>query len=580
MRPVHGIDLILTITGGLAAALVLGYITHRLRLSPIVGYLLAGIAVGPHTPGFVANRVMAQQLAEIGVILLMFGVGLHFQLKELMAVRRVAIPGAIFQSLVATLLAAGVTRLFGWSWSSGIVFGLALAVASTVVLVRVLTDRRDLHTTTGHLAVGWLVVEDLFTVLVLVLLPAVFGDESIGPLGVGLSVGEALLKIGALVAFTLLAGARLVPWLLERVSATRSRELFTLTVLVLALGIAVGSAVLFGVSMALGAFLAGMVVGRSEFSLRAASEALPMRDAFAVLFFVSVGMLFDPRQLWESPGLVLATLGIVVVGKPLAALGLVLLMKYPLRVALLVAVALAQIGEFSFILAAFGQELGVLSAEATNVIVAAALVSITLNPLLYRAAGSLADRAARRRPAAEPGGPATGPSETPAHRAVIVGYGPVGRTVTRLLTENGVSPTVIELNLETVRRLRAEGVPAIYGDARHRETLESAGVGDAASLVLSSAGMAGSEEVARLARELNPALRILARSAYVHELSTLRRAGADAVFSGEGEIALALTEAILRDLGATPEQIDRERERVHADLLGDARPLAERRLGA
>jgi CPA2 family monovalent cation:H+ antiporter-2 len=372
------------------------------------------------------------------------------------------------------------------------------------------------------------------------------------------------------VAFTLLAGARLVPWLLERVAATRSRELFTLTVLVLALGIAVGSAVLFGVSMALGAFLAGMVVGRSEFSLRAASEALPMRDAFAVLFFVSVGMLFDPRQLWESPGLVLATLAIVVVGKPLAALGLVLLMKYPLKVALLVSVALAQIGEFSFILAAFGKDLGVLTGEATNVIVAVALVSITVNPILYRLAGSLGVRLARRRrrATATREGAAGAPAEGPAHRAVIVGYGPVGRTVTRLLSENGVSPTVIELNLDTVRRLRAEGVAAVYGDARLRETLESAGVGEAASLVLSGSGLAGSEEVARLARELNPGLRILARSAYVHELSMLRRAGADAVFSGEGEIALALTEAILRDLGATPEQIDRERERVHADLLG------------
>src|SRR3954447_16794190 len=332
----HDVDLILTLTGSLAAALALGYLTFRIGLSPIVGYLLAGFVVGPYTPGFIANKGLADQLAEIGVILLMFGVGLQFHVEELLAVRRVAVPGALGRSLVATGLGALVGVAHGWGWSAGIVFGLALSVASTVVLMRVLAESGDLQTPAGHTAVGWLVVEDLFTVLVLVLLPAVFAPGA-GAGGVAVATGLAVLKLVAMVALTLVVGERLIPWLLDRVAATRSRELFTLTVLVLALGIAVGSTRLFGVSMALGAFLAGMVVGRSEFSLRAATEALPMRDAFAVLFFVSVGILFRPRHLLESPGLVAATLAVILLGKPLTALIIVLLLKYPLRVAVSVA---------------------------------------------------------------------------------------------------------------------------------------------------------------------------------------------------------------------------------------------------
>ena len=576
------LDLILTLTGGLAAALVFGYLTHRLGLSPIVGYLLAGIAVGPYTPGFVADQALAEQLAEIGVILLMFGVGLQFHLKELLAVRHVALPGAVTQSFVATVLGAVVARAFGWDWTAGIVMGLALSVASTVVLMRVLTDNRDLHTPTGHIAVGWLVVEDLFTVLVLVLLPELVGSQQAGPGNVPLALGLAALKIAVLVAFTFLVGGRLIPWLLERVATTHSRELFTLTILVLALGIAVGSAKLFGVSMALGSFLAGMVVGRSDFSLRAASEALPMRDAFAVLFFVSVGMLLNPRYLLEAPGLIAAMLGVIMLGKPLAALGIVLLLRYPLKVALAVAVALAQVGEFSFILATLGKALGILPDTAINTLVAAAIISITLNPLLYRLVdpaeawitrwprlwGWLNARAQKLFPPEATPTPDRASSHSPRHRAVVVGYGPVGQTVTRLLRENDIEPTVIELNRDTVRRLRDAGVSAVYGDASHRETLLGAGVDNAGSLILSAAGMHASTEIIRLARELNPAIRILARTAYVRELPALQQAGAERVFSGEGEVALAVTEAILRALGATPEQIDQERERVHADLFG------------
>jgi CPA2 family monovalent cation:H+ antiporter-2 len=573
----HSLDLILTLTGCLAAALAFGYVTQRLGLSPIVGYLLAGVAVGPHTPGFVANQALAEQFAEIGVILLMFGVGLHFHLHDLLAVRRIALPGAVGQSLVATVLGTALALAFGWGWGAGIIYGLAISVASTVVLTRVLADNNELHTPVGHIAVGWLVVEDIFTVLVLVLLPALFEkqQEGIGYLPVAL--GLASLKIGILIAFTFVVGKRLIPWLLSRVVATRSRELFTLAVLVMALGIAFGSARLFGVSMALGAFLAGMVVGRSEFSLRAATEALPMRDAFAVLFFVSVGMLFDPRYLVTSPGIVAVTLAIIIVGKPLTALVIVLLMRYPVRVAFAVAVALAQIGEFSFILATLGRKLGILTEDATYALIAAAMISISLNPLFFRLVGPFETWASRRprlwrllsrrvrRPVKPPLADAS-PREA-RHRAVIVGYGPVGRTLARLLRKNGIGPTIIELNLETVKQLHAQEVPAVYGDVSQYETLKSAGVDRAASLILSASGIRNSEEIIRMARELNPKIRILARSAFIQEKNSLRRNGADQVFSGEEEVAIAMTESILRELGATPEQIDREREKVRNKLF-------------
>jgi len=596
----HDLDLILTLTGGLAAALVLGYATHRIGLSPIVGYLLAGIAIGPHTPGFVANRGFAEQFAEIGVVLLMFGVGLHFDLRDLLAVKRVAVPGAVGQSLFATLLAAVAAHACGLSWTAGIVFGLAVSVASTVVLVRVLADQRQLHTPTGHIAVGWLVVEDLFTVVVLVLLPALLdGGETAGDAagavsgGLGAIVtalGVATLKIGALVAFAFLVGGRAIPWLLERIAATHSRELFTLTVLVVALGIAVGSTLFFGVSMALGAFLAGMVVGRSDFSLRAAAEALPMRDAFAVLFFVSVGMLFDPRSLLESSGFVAATLLIILVGKPLAAFAIVRLLRYPLRTALAVAAALAQIGEFSFVLARLGHQLGVLPAVATDTLIAGAILSITVNPLLFRGVGRFHGWLARRSGRTAAAARATRPPSavdaeanvstdaplpeavdavTEAQRAVVVGYGPVGRTVVRLLADNHLEPTIVEMNLETVRRLRRDGMRAIYGDATQREVLEEAGIAGAATLVVTVSELEGTADLIRTARELNPDLRVLARSNYVRERDAMRAAGATTIVSGEAEVALALAESVLRGLGATVEQIDRERSRVREELLGD-----------
>ncbi len=564
----HNLDLILTLTGGLMAALVFGFITQRLRLSPIVGYLLAGIAVGPFTPGFVAHGGLAEQFAELGVILLMFGVGLHFDLKDLLAVRRVALPGALAQITIATGLGVLVTRLLGWNIGSGIVFGLAIAVASTVVLIRVLADHDALHTQAGHVAVGWLLIEDIFTVLVLVMLPAVVSGQGSEDNGIFRAFGVASLKIGALIAFTLVVGKRVLPRLLAYVAKTRSRELFTLTVLVLALGIAVGSAKLFGASMALGAFLAGMVVGQSDFSSRAASEALPMRDAFAVLFFVAMGMLFDPLTIVNHLDLTLATLAIVLLGKPLAAVLVVLALRYPPRTAVSVAFALAQIGEFSFILAKLARDLDVFPEEATQVMVAAGIVSITLNPLLFKLVNPVTTFLSRwleRKPEPLDEIPSTA---DPEHRAVVIGYGPVGKMVVTLLRENGLEPTVIELNYETAHQLRAEGVRAIHGDASQAEILIRAGIHQSGSLMFTAPG--SPDAVIRMAKELNPNLRILARSMYLTDASALRNAGADEVVSAEAEVALGMAERVLQELGAAGDQLDRARDRVRTGLAQGA----------
>ena len=571
-------NLILTLAGGLSAALLCGYLTHRIGLSPIVGYLLAGLAVGPHTPGFFADEKIAAELAEVGVILLMFGVGLHFDVKDLLAVRQVAVPGAVVDSVLVTLLGFGVATAFGWTAGAAAVFGLTMSVASTVVLVRVLADRRELHTLPGHIAVGWLVVEDVYAVLVLVLLPVVFGGEALGAGGLAVAVGWSAAKIVLLIAFVIVVGGKVVPWLLGRVAATNSRELFTLTVLVLALGIAVGSAALFGASMALGAFLAGTVVGRSDFSSRAAAEALPMRDAFAVLFFVSVGMLFNPAALIHNPGLVIVATAVVLLGKPLVAFSMMIFLRQPPRVALTVALALAQIGEFSFILATAGLKLEIIPASAVDAVVAAAIVSISLNPLICRLAGPIEafgrrypklwgriDRSRRNIAGLDAAPVMDGDSPT---RAVVVGYGPVGRTLVRLLRENNIEPTVVEMNLVTVQKLRAEGVRAVYGDASHQETVKEAGTENATAFILSTSDMPRAGEAIRAAKAANPDIRVMARVGYLRDRAALEAAGADVVFSGEGEVAMTMTEFLLRRLGATPDQIDRERDRIRTDLFG------------
>ncbi len=572
----QNLDLIITLTGGLAAALALGYFTHRLGLSPIVGYLCAGIVVGPASPGFVADNQLAGQMAEVGVILLMFGVGLHFRVEDLLAVRKVALPGAVAQIAAAAAVGAGVTRLAGWGWPAAIVFGLSMSVASTVVLTRVLGERNALHTPLGHLAIGWLVVQDLFAVFALILLPPLSEGGTADVAHLAVLAGEAALKIAALAVIVLVVGGRVIPWVLRRVAEQHSRELFTLTVLVVALGNAVGSAKLFGVSMALGAFLAGMVVGRSDFSLRAATDALPMRDAFAVLFFVSIGMLFDPAFMLESPGLVAATLAAVMIGTPLITFGIVSALGLSPRPALRMGLALGQIGEFSFILARLGTAFGILPDDALHTIVAVAILSISLNPLVFRLADSIGSWLSRgRRAAAQIANAIEYDSDRAddddgRHRAVVVGYGPVGRTLVRLLRENGIVPTIIEMNLETVGRLKAEGAAVVYGDANHPETLREAGVAQARALLLSASGLTEAKEIVRMARSLNPEIRILARSAYLRERAELRQVGANEVYAEEGEVALAMTESVLRKLGATPDQIDRERDRVRADLFGEA----------
>jgi CPA2 family monovalent cation:H+ antiporter-2 len=407
----HETALITTVAAGFGMALLFGLAAARLRLPALVGYLLAGVALGPFTPGFVADAELAPQLAEIGVILLMFGVGIHFSVRDLLAVRRIAVPGAVAQIAAATLLGAGVGRIWGWSWSAGLVFGLSLSVASTVVLLRALEERHASGSPEGRIAIGWLIVEDLAMVLALVLLPVVAPSahgSSATPVGIASLLALTLAKVGAFVALMAFVGRRAVPWMLERVAATGSRELFTLAVLSVALGIAVGAAFLFGVSFALGAFLAGVVINESELSHEAATNALPLRDAFAVLFFVSVGMLFDPRILLSAPLQVLAVVGIVVLGKSLAALAIVLAFGHPPRTALTIAASLGQIGEFSFILAALGVSLGLLPPEARSLVLAGALLSITLNPLLFGAIDSvdrwLLRRQARRVTSAAPGG--------------------------------------------------------------------------------------------------------------------------------------------------------------------------------
>jgi CPA2 family monovalent cation:H+ antiporter-2 len=395
----HDAPLLATMAAAFAAAWVLGVAAQKLRLSPIVGYLLAGVAIGPHTPGFVGDVKLAAQLAEIGVVLLMFGVGLHFHLEDLLAVKGIAVPGAVLQSAVATLLGLATGAAFGWPFSSGLVLGMALSVASTVVLLRGLEDHGLVSTPAGHVAIGWLIVEDILTVIVLVVIPMLgqTGGSTATSDGLSRALAIALVKLAALVALVFVAGSRVVPWALVHVARLRSRELFTLTILALAIAVASAAAVLFGASMALGAFLAGMVVGQSPVSQQAAADALPLRDAFAVLFFVSVGMLFEPAFLIREPLLLVAALAVVLIGKPLAALAVVAILGYSTRTGLVVAVGLAQIGEFSFILGELARHHGLLSETAYSLLVACALVSISLNPLLFRCLDPIEKGCARGR---------------------------------------------------------------------------------------------------------------------------------------------------------------------------------------
>lgn len=535
-------SVLMTFVGSLAAALVLGYLAQWLKISPIVGYLLAGIAVGPFTPGFTAQQAIAHQFAEIGVILLLFGIGLRFHLRELAAVWRIAVPGAIIQSAFSTAVMAALLRLFGWSWGSGIVLGLAISVASTVVMALVLAERHDLHAPIGHIAIGWTVVEDILTVAYLLLLPIVFSVDGGGGREAGRALAITALKIIGLAGSVVVLGRWVIPWVLERIAVTRSRELFTLSVLVTAMGIAVGSSKLFGVSMALGAFLAGLAVGRSEFAARAGGDALPMRDAFAVLFFVSIGMMFDPRSLVNEALVIVVVLSVVLVGKPLSTLLTVRILGRPLSTAIPVGAALSQVGEFSFILGVVARDLNLLSEAGWNAMIAASIISIALNPSIYRFARRISSRAAKSVP---PAGerPAVDP-----RKCILVGYGPVGKTVHRLLAERGAVLTVIELNLDTVRRLKADGCNALYGDVLRQGTLEDAGIAESGSLII-SADVDDAAEIVRRAYILNKDLRILVRCAHLRDVPAIRKAGATVVAAGEVEVAVALAEAVIEEHG-------------------------------
>jgi CPA2 family monovalent cation:H+ antiporter-2 len=557
----HDIGILLTFAGGLTGALIFGFLAHRLKLSPIVGYLLAGVLVGPFTPGFVADRAVAEQFAEIGVILLLFGVGLRFHLRELMAVWRVAIPGALIQSALSTTMLASLLHLMGWSWVSGFILGMAISVASTVVMALVLAERHDLHAPIGHIAIGWTVVEDLLTVALLLLLPIIFGPEGSSDTSAGMALGQAALKVIGLVAVVVVLGRWVIPWALERIEKTRSREIFTLAVLVLAVGIAVGSAQVFGVSMALGAFLAGLAVGRSEFAARAAGDAMPMRDAFAVLFFVAVGMLFDPRSLLQSPLLIGAVLFVVVVGKPVAAMLTVRLLGRPSATAIPVGAAFSQVGEFSFILGTVARQLGLLNDAGWNALVATSIISIALNPTIYRWARRFSSTAPRLARLADGERQAIDPTH-----CILVGYGPVGRIVHQLLSDQGTSVTVIDLNLDTVRALKAKGLAAIYGDVLRAGTLEEAGIARAGSLIL-SADVDDAAEIIRQVRMLNPELRVLVRCSHLRDAQALKRAGASVVAAGEAEVGVALVEAMtidqITDHGAQADQRNAVRARLY-----------------
>lgn len=535
----HDLSVLITFAVGLAVALLFGYIAVRLKVSPIIGYLLAGVAVGPFTPGVVVNRHVAEQFAEIGVILLLFGIGLRFHLRELIAVWRIALPGALIQSTASTLAVAAALHLMGWTWTAGLILGMAISVASTVVMALVLAEWGDLHARVGHIAIGWTVVEDILTVALLLLLPILFGNDAGQKENIGAVLGIAGLKILGLVVVVVILGKWIIPRAMEMIARTRSRELFTLAVLVLAVGIAVGSAKVFGVSMALGAFLAGLAVGRSEFATRAANDALPMRDAFAVLFFVSVGMLFDPKSLIQVPHIIAIVLFVVMVVKPLAAILTVKILGEPWNRSIPIGAAFSQVGEFSFILGNVAVALGLINNAGWNAMVASSIISIALNPYVYRWARKIATS---RKPLAATSSKDRKQQINP-KTCILIGYGPVGRIVHQLLLDKGIEVVVIDLNLDAVREIQNAGHSAIYGDARQPGTLEEAGVETTETLIL-SADMEGSLDVIKQASESNPDLRVLARCGHLREVSELRNAGADFVAAGEAEVGVALAQAV------------------------------------
>jgi CPA2 family monovalent cation:H+ antiporter-2 len=548
----HEINLITTIVTGLGLAMIMGFLATRLRMPPLVGYLLAGVAVGPHTRGFVADAGLAAQLAEIGVMLLMFGVGLHFSLEDLASVRRIAVPGAVVQIVVATAMGTATAMLWGWSFGAGLVFGVSLSVASTVVLLRALESRGQLETMNGRIAVGWLIVEDLAMVLVLVLLPPVANmlggraDDASAGQGVGMTLAITFGKVAAFVILMLVVGRRVFPRLLWLVAKTGSRELFTLCVIAAALGVAYGSAKLFGVSFALGAFFAGMMMRESDLSHRAAQESLPLQDAFSVLFFVSVGMLFDPTVIVRRPLQLLMVVAIIMIGKTVAAIALVLAFRYPLNTAITVGASLAQIGEFSFILAGLGVSYRLLPAEGQSLVLAGALISIAFNPLMFaaveplqrwiRARSDLARRLERRvDPLSEL--PMTVDQNLLTGQVVLVGYGRVGRRIAEAMIENGIPFVVAEQNRELVEQMRARNINAVSGNASDPAVLIQAHVARAGMLIIATPDTVGVRRMVEVARMLNPPIEIVVRTHSDEEADLLRAERIGEIFMGEHELA-------------------------------------------
>ena len=531
----HAFPLISTLVGGFVVAFIFGIIANRIGIAPIVGYLLAGLVVGPFTPGFVADASLAHELAEVGVILLMFGVGLHFSIKDLLSVRKIAIPGAIVQIVVATILGWGLAYAIGWSLGAGLMFGLTLSTASTVVLLRALEDRRLIDMPEGRIAVGWLIVEDIAMVVALVVVPtlssAFGGAGEVTQLGALLTtVAITLGKIALFVAFMLIIGKRLIPWALDHVSKTGSRELFTLAVLAIAFGVAFGSAELFGVSFALGAFFAGLILNESELGHKAAAETLPLRDAFAVLFFVAVGMLFNPNILISQPWALIGTFLIIVIGKSLAAWLLVLMFGYPQRVGLIISASLAQIGEFAFMLAEVGVTVGLLPTEGRDLILAAAILSILVNPLWFKAVDWIRLRS-------DPVDRSTQAPVPTSNHVVLIGHGRVGKIVNRALRDADRPVVVIEYNARIVDELRAEGVSVILGNAAAPGILESANVADARLLINAIPNVFESGQIVERARALNSSIEIIVRAHSDAEVEHLKHHGAEVVIMGEREIA-------------------------------------------
>ena len=563
----HNISLITTIAAGFGVALILGFIAERIKVPALVGYLLAGIIIGPATPGFVADMSIASQLSEIGVMLLMFGVGLHFSLNDLLAVKRIAVPGAVVQMGLATVLGMFIAWWWGWSLGSGLIFGLSLSCASTVGLHKALEARGIVDSMTGRIAGGWLVVEDLVTVLVLVLLPPLAGVLG-GPAApvegadpIWITIGQTLLQVSAFIALMLVVGRRALPWLLWQVARTGSRELFTLAVIATAIGIAYGAAALFSVSFALGAFFAGMVMRESEFSHRAAQESLPLRDAFSVLFFVSVGMLFVPSILIENPLQVLGVVAIIILGKSLAAAALVIAMRYPLNTALTVAASLAQIGEFSFILAGLGLSLGLLPPEGMSLVLAGALISIALNPFLFAGIAPfqrwILGRSALARRLDQRDDPyAELPMSTERKylegQVVLVGFGRVGRRIAQALDARGIPYVVAEQNRELVEDLRKKGMAAVSGNAADPAVLIQAHIADAAMLVVATPDPLNVRQMVDTARTLNPGIEIVLRTHSEEESQLLRNDGVGTVFFGEEELAKGMTCHVLERFAPQP----------------------------